>query len=255
MKKNIIANWKMNPKTAAEAVTLAEQIEQHAAASTNVEVVVAAPFLFLPFIREKLKSVKLGAQNVFWKNPIGAFTGEVSAVQLSEFGVTHVIIGHSERRANLGESDDMVNMKVLAALEVGLKPVICVGELTHDDTNFITGLKQLTAAVQNVSAAQAKNLIVVYEPVWAISTNPNAAPAIPQNAINARGLIEKFFTDTYGSWGFGDIQILYGGSVNPENIESFLSEGKMDGALVGGASLDAEKFGKMIEIANGVVSL
>lgn len=245
----IIANWKMNPATFAEAVLLARKIERGLAGIRGVEVVIAPPFPFLMEVGRVLKKSKLGSQDIFWAD-IGPYTGEVSWRQLKEVGAEYAIIGHSERKLHIGENDEMINKKVRAALEHGVSPVLCIGERERAG-NDIPGTvgEQLKNALRGVKKSFLKGLIVAYEPVWAISTMPGARPDTPDNAFRALVYIRKTITRLYGRTAGETVRIIYGGSVKAGNIASFLREGKMEGALVGGASLDPKEFVKIVRIA------
>ncbi|MDP3710556.1 MAG: triose-phosphate isomerase [bacterium] len=249
MKTLIIANWKSNPQTAKDAVALALAVDFGIQKYKKVDVVVASPFLFISQVKDVLKSSKLGAQNSFWSG--GAYTGEVSPEQLKNIGVEYCIVGHSERRGYLGETDGEINKKVKALLKNKLKVILCVGEKERvgKDIPEIVG-EQLKKSLDGVKSSEVLNLIVAYEPVWAISTNPGARPDTPANAFQAMLYIRRILTDIYGKPTAVKIKIIYGGSVNSQNISGFLKEGRMEGALVGGASLKAEEFVEVVKIAN-----
>lgn len=228
----------MNPESATEAVSLAKGIENGISKSIN-EVVIAPPFPFLSAVKKVLKHAKLGAQDDFWENK-GARTGEVSPTMLKNSGVKYVIIGHSERRW-LGETDEMINKKIKGTLKAKLKPILCVGE--HLETrkkglaaakNFIKN--QLKIDLKGVSAG----MVIAYEPIWAISTNTNGQADKPEDALE----MIRFIKSIAGP----KAKILYGGSVTLKNAENFLQYKEIDGALVGGASLKAEEFNKIVGI-------
>lgn len=237
----IIANWKANPDSPGRALLLAQKIERGISSIRNSEVVIAPPFPFIPLVGGVLKRVKLGAQDAFWAD--GPYTGEVSGRQLKNIGVQYVIIGHSERRIHLGETDELINKKVRALLEHGMSPVLCIGERERSEVAIpaIVG-EQLKKALEEVRKSHLKNLVVAYEPIWAISTMPGARPDTPDNAFRAMVYIRKIIAGLYGSKAAGVVRIIYGGSVNDKNIVSFLRDGKMEGALVGGASLRPDEF-------------
>ena len=250
-KKLIVANWKMNPASEKGAILNAEKIEKAAMVSKNTDVVVAPPFPFIISVGKALKKAKLGAQDVFWEEK-GAFTGEISCQQLKNINVQYVIIGHSERRIFLAESDESVNKKVNAALKNGLRAILCVGERERNVYNEIPEIvgEQLEKALDGVKKpALLKNLIVAYEPVWAISTMSGARPDTPDNAFRARMYLRKVLTKLYGATHGGSVKIIYGGSVNTGNVSGFLGEGTMQGALVGSASLDPIQFGEIVKNA------
>jgi triosephosphate isomerase (TIM) len=232
MGKLIVANWKMNPATEAEAVLLAKEVDLEGA-------VICPPFAFVASVGDVLKRAKLGAQDVFWEGS-GAYTGEVSAHELKSVGVEYVIVGHSERRA-FGETDEVVNKKVRAVLGEGLVPILCVGESREVRDKGIETAKefirdQLGACLVGVSTGA----VVAYEPIWAISTSRAGEPETPEDAAEMISFIKE--------QAFG-VCTLYGGSVNAENAAGFLSQEAIGGALVGGASLKPGEFTKIIELS------
>ncbi|MDO8664636.1 MAG: triose-phosphate isomerase [Candidatus Liptonbacteria bacterium] len=250
MEKLIVANWKENPASLKEAVSLVRQIEKGISKANKNEVVIAAPFPFLLAVKEILKHAKLGAQNVFWEDG-GAYTSEVSPSMLKNSGVEYVIIGHSERR-RLGETDEMINKKIIATIKAGLKPILCVGE--HFETrkrglaaakNFVKD--QLKKDLKNLPTTHypllTSRLIVAYEPIWAISTNKNAHADKPEDSLEMIRFIKSFLASKPYTL---NPRVLYGGSVTSRNAKSFLQYKEIDGALVGGASLKAEEFKKII---------
>ena len=218
--KLIAANWKSNPDTAktAERLALAEDYEG---------VIIIPPFQYLERVRSVLKHASLGAQNVFWENG-GPFTGEVSPSQLKNLGVSFVIAGHSERRAYLGETDDMINKKIKAALSEGLQ--VITNQIRYD--------------LRGVKRSDAKKVIITYEPIWAISTSQNAEPDIPEEAAEICAYI-KNLVNVRG--------VIYGGSVNAKNAKEFLGRDDIDGALVGGESLKPKEFQKIVSAATPLV--
>lgn len=240
----------MNPDSPGRAVMLASKIERLMKGIKNVEVVIAPPFPFLLPIAGVLKKAKLGAQNMSWED-IGPFTGEVSWRQLKYIKAHYVIIGHSERKIHLGETDDMINKKVRAAVENGLHPILCVGERKREESAIpaIVG-EQLIVALRGVKKHDVKRLILAYEPIWAISTMPGAIADTPPNAHHAALYLRKVVADLYDRKTADEVRIIYGGSVNAKNIGSFLHEGTMQGALVGGASLDPKEFLGILQSAS-----
>lgn len=225
----IIANWKMNPGSSPEAWDLAEAVKKGVADVKGVQVVLCPPFVFVPQILPS-ESVEIGGQDCFWEER-GAFTGEVSPSMLKNLGCSYVILGHSERKSNLGETLEMVNKKLRAALAAGLTPVVCVGEHIEQE------LKEI---LKDLNENDLKRSVLVYEPEWAISTSPNAKPDTPEHAQKAIAQIKKIA-------GF-DIPVLYGGSTNSKNIKGFIESGAQ-GALVGSASLDAKEFIQLVRNA------
>lgn len=252
VKPLIIANWKMNPDAPGRAALLAHKIERSIARIRNVDVVIAPPFPFLLPIAAVIRRAKLGSQNVFWRD-IGAYTGEVSWYQLKNLKVEHVIVGHSERRLFLGETDEMVNKKVRALLENGMTAILCVGERERvgDDIPEVVG-EQIEAALKGIKKRFIKKLVIAYEPIWAISTMPNARPDSPENAFRAMIYIRKVLASLYDRAVSMEVRIIYGGSVKANNVNGFLQEGHMQGALVGGASLDQEEFVEIVSIASRI---
>lgn len=258
MKKLIVANWKMNPASESEAVHLAKF-------SDEKNVVICPPFPFLGAVKSVLRKADLGAQDVFWQNPIpgGAFTGEISINMLKKVGAAYVILGHSERRHYLAETDEIINQKLKAALAFGLKVVLCVGEPLSVRTeglksaeNFVKS--QLVKDLKNTSnllrpsgasgdggKPTTQNLIIAYEPIWAIGTGK---PDKPEDSATKVSFIKAFLsTKTYNL----KPHVLYGGSVTSANSPRIFECKEIDGVLVGGASLKAEEFKKIIKIANG----
>lgn len=245
MRRPMIAgNWKMN-KTPAETVALLQQLKT-IQPLTNVEIVVCPMTVSLFAAAPLLKGtqISLGAQNVHFEDK-GAFTGEANCASLKELGVTYVILGHSERRQYFGETDETVNRKVRKVLESGLKPIICVGEtLTQKEqgiTNEVVCL-QTKAALCGVSTAQITDCIIAYEPLWAIGTGKTATAQDANRTIAAiRGAVKELF-----GYSAEDVRILYGGSMNEKNAGELMRQPEIDGGLIGGASLVAEKFEKVV---------
>lgn len=247
-RKPIIAgNWKMNCTT-KEAVQLATAIKRELFDEEKIEVVVCPPFTALSSVSEILQDspIELGAQDMFWELK-GAYTGEISGQMLKELGCRYVIIGHSERRRYFVETNEMVNRKVKSALNQGLYPIICVGETKEEREKGVTERiveEHIRGALKDVNNEEVLNCVIAYEPVWAIGTGINATP---QQAQEIHSFIRnRLLTDLYGDNIAGKIRIQYGGSVTPENIKSLMSEPDIDGALVGGASLNAEGFVRIV---------
>ena len=245
MRRPMIAgNWKMN-KTPAETVTLLQEIKK-IQPKTNVEVVVCpmTVSLFAAGAQLKGSDIKLGAQNVHFEDK-GAFTGEANLASLKELGVEYVILGHSERRQYFGETDETVNKKTHKVLDGGLKPIICVGESQKQKEMGITNevvCMQTKAALSGVSTAQIRDVVIAYEPIWAIGTGLTATAQDANRTIAAiRGAIRELFGDAAQ-----DVRILYGGSMNDKNAGELMSQPEIDGGLIGGASLVAEKFEKVV---------
>jgi triosephosphate isomerase len=246
-RKLIAANWKMykDPRQTDEFFRefLPLVCEHH-----RDEIVVCPPYIDLHRALALAEGSKIfvGAQDVFWKDE-GAFTGEVSARMLTAIGCTHVIIGHSERRQYFGETDDTVNLKLKAALEHGLAPIVCVGEGLEEREAGLTEdvlRRQCTRTFHALSARKAAKLVIAYEPVWAIGTGKTATPAMASSAHTiVRGEARKAFGQEFAE----ALRILYGGSVKPANAPALMSEEEIDGALVGGASLEAKSFAAIVK--------
>ena len=245
----IAANWKMH-KTAAETAAFCHAIRRNEADFTGVEVLICPPFTALAAAAAALEGspVKLGAQNMHFESQ-GAFTGEVAAPMLLEYGVEYVIVGHSERRHLMGEDDRQVGRKVKAALESGLKPILCVGETEKEREQSLTEKvleKQLAGALEGLDPGTIGSLVVAYEPVWAIGTGRAAST---DDAESAALLIRQFFQNRLGVNASSGLRIQYGGSVKADNIGSFVMLPSVCGALVGGASLEADAFRALIQAA------
>ena len=247
----IIANWKANPDKLSEAINLAKKTEVGVSAARNIEVVIAPPFPFLPEVKKVIKKVRLGAQDAF--SDSGPFTGEVSWKELSDLGVEYALVGHSERRSILGESNEIINRKIKALLKNKIKTVLCVGEKERSGAEIPEEVgDQLKKDLEDVRPADIKNLIIAYEPIWAISTNPEAKADTPANAFQALIYIRKILTALFGANSIKGVRIIYGGSVRSGNIVSFLEDGKMEGALVGGASLNIQEFSEIVSKASAI---
>jgi triosephosphate isomerase len=248
-KKLIAGNWKMN-KTSAEAVALARDIVTGAGTRSDVEVLLCPPFTALESVAKVVdgSQVRLGAQNMHFESS-GAFTGEVSAPMLRAFFATHVILGHSERRALFGETDELVNRKVLSALKNQLRPIICVGESLKEREAGST-LKvvqtQTERALEGVSKEMAPSIVIAYEPVWAIGTGKVATT---EQAQEVHAFIRGLLTKLLGEAAAQRIRILYGGSMKPSNAPELLAQKDIDGGLIGGASLEARSFLELVSAA------
>lgn len=246
-KKLIAANWKMY-KVPDDTHDFFRNFLPLVADHTRDEIVVCPPFVDLPAAVEAAKgsNLSIGAQDMHWEKE-GAFTGEISSGMLLAVGCTHVIIGHSERRQYFGETDDTVNLKLKAALEAGLTPIVCVGEVLEEREAGLTDdvlRRQCLRAFHAISAKKAAKLVVAYEPVWAIGTGKTATP---QLAADAHQLIRSEAAKAFGEKLADSLRILYGGSVKPENATTLMSEEEIDGALVGGASLDPKSFAAIVK--------
>lgn len=246
MKKLIVANWKLNPQTYRRAEKLAGAISRAAKSFRSVETVLCPPFVWLECLADEFAGKAVfGGQDVFWENQ-GPYTGEVSPTMLKAVGAQWVIIGHSERRRHLGETDEMIHRKVKAARAAGLKVILCVGETLaarrrgHTHAVLRSQMRKALAGVKRFDMKNSR-LVIAYEPVWAIGTG---MPETPQNA-NA---VAAFVRNVLGT----HIRVLYGGSVNAGNIREYLMMPAISGALVGGASLRPAEFIKMLAIADSV---
>ncbi len=246
MRKPIIAgNWKMNktPREAAELIQALKPLVKDA----KPTVVVCVPAVDLYEAKKALKGskIKLGAQNVHFE-AAGAYTGELSAAMLREAGAEYVIVGHSERRAYFGETDETVNRRATAALRGGLVPIICVGETRQQReagyTNALVAYQTLIA-LTGLSADEVKKVVIAYEPVWAIGTGLTASD---EEANATIGVIRQAIAGAYGKRVAGQVRIQYGGSMNPKNVKGLMAQPEIDGGLIGGASLKAEDFSKVV---------
>ncbi len=245
----LIANWKANPVTEGDAVRLAERVEEIAGGCRGVDIVVAPSYPFIPAVRRAIKRAFLGAQDAFWERT-GAYTGAVSFEQLHALGVMYVIVGHSERRIHFGETVEMIHRKVQALTKHGFRVVLCIGERERlgDDIPQVIA-EDLRTALSGVPRSRLSMLVVAYESVWAISTNPGGVPDTPERALSAKLYIRRILADLYGRIVAERVPIIYGGSVSAKNVAGFFREGGMQGALVGKASLNAEEFGDIARIA------
>jgi len=244
----IAGNWKMHG-TAAQARQLASGLAQRLGSiAKDRQVVIAPPFTSLRAAAEAIhgSAIELGAQNVHWEAS-GAFTGEISAAMLVDAGCRWAIVGHSERRLHFGETDATVGRRAGAALAAGLRPIICVGETLEERDNGLTlevVPRQIRAALLDLGPAAIRNVCIAYEPVWAIGTGRAATPA---QAAEVHAEIREIVAKVVDENEAQGLRILYGGSVKPENIDSLMAQPDIDGALVGGASLDVESFARIVE--------
>jgi triosephosphate isomerase (TIM) len=246
-KKLIAANWKMH-KTPDETRDFFRDFLPLVAGHDRDEIVVCPPYTDIAAAVETAQNsgIAIGVQSVHWKAE-GAYTGEISAKMLLCLGITHVIIGHSERRQYFGETDDTVNLRLKTALEAGLTPICCVGEVLEEREAGLCDdvlRRQCVRAFHAISARKAAKLVVAYEPVWAIGTGKNATPEI---AAQAHAVIRREATEIFGEEFATKLRILYGGSVKPDNASSLMAQEEIDGALVGGASLDPKSFAAIVK--------
>lgn len=254
MRKPIIAgNWKLN-NTTTQAVEFVTLLKRGLSEVTDVDIVVCPVVTAIAVVHDVLleSNIAIGAQNLYWEDS-GAFTGEVSAPLLKEIGVEYVIIGHSERRQYFGETNQTVNKKIRAALNHGLTPIVCVGEVLDERENnktFDVIRTQCKESLAGFSADEMKAMVIAYEPVWAIGTGKTATPAQAQEVHKfIRELLVKMHNEEVAE----TLRLQYGGSVKPENIAELMAQPDIDGALVGGASLKADSFVSIVKNACGVV--
>jgi len=252
MNKLAVANWKMN-KGLVEAQKSAETIKTFILSNKNLhsEVVLCPAFISLETVRKVINGtgIKLGAQNVFYETN-GAYTGEISCSMLKSCGCEYVIVGHSERRQKFHETNEIINKKVLKALDEGLKPILCVGETLQEHQDRITDaviVEQVSQCLSHVSIEQVLNVVIAYEPVWAIGTGKNATPHQAEAAHNTiRKKLKKLYDEEISK----NIRIIYGGSITPKNAKELFVSDTINGGLVGGASLDENSFIEIIKAAH-----
>lgn len=247
MRKKIIAgNWKMN-KTLSGAVSFVNELKDKVN-GVEADVVVCPTFVCLPSVVEVANgsNIKVGAQNIHWADN-GAFTGEISGEMLKEIGVEYVIIGHSERRQYFGETDETVNSRLKAAIKYELKPIVCVGELLEERENGTTNEvleRQTVGALKDISADDVSNMVIAYEPVWAIGTGKTASSTDANDACKfIRGVVEKLYNKEVAE----SVRIQYGGSVKANNAHELFTTSDIDGGLVGGASLKTDDFTAIVK--------
>lgn len=248
MRKPLIAgNWKMHT-TISDAINLANGIKRELIDFNKVDILLCPPFTALSSVYEVIMdtNIKLGAQNIAWEKE-GAYTGEISSIMLKDCGCKFAIIGHSERRKYFGESDEMVNKRIKAALAGGVTPIVCVGETLEERERDLTTkviAKQLEGGLSDLSEDEANKIIIAYEPVWAIGTGKTATP---QQAQEIHKFIRTWVSDKISHPCASSLRILYGGSVKPDNIRELMNEEDIDGGLVGGASLKVDSFTEIVK--------
>jgi len=248
MKRYLIAgNWKMN-KTTGESIELAQKLVESLKDVNDRDILICPPFTALYSVYQVIKgtNIKLGAQDVFYENS-GAFTGEISPIMLKDVGCEYVIIGHSERRHIIGETDELINKKIKAAINNGLKTILCVGELLEEreaGKTLEVVKTQIEKGLNGVSKEEMKNIVIAYEPVWAIGTGKTAKP---EDAQEVHAYIRELLSKLYSKEIADETIIQYGGSVKASNIDSLMAMPDIDGALVGGASLIAEEFTRIVK--------
>jgi triosephosphate isomerase len=247
MKKLIVANWKMNPVNREKARKLLNSLKKRLTNIKKAEIVICPPFVYLPILAEGsfFKTFKLGAQDCFWKTE-GPFTGEVSPGMLKDLRVSYVIVGHSERRKTLSETDEMISEKVSGVLKAGLYPLLCVGETKKErekGRTFEVLRRQIKIGLKKVKKTEIKKVVIAYEPVWAIGTGEHCRV---KEATEAVLFFKKTIISLFGRRA-RDVKVLYGGSVNSKNSSDYLKEPWIDGLLLGRASLDALEFAKILK--------
>jgi triosephosphate isomerase len=239
-------NWKMN-KTIEEGLTLALRLKELLSGIDAVEIVIAPPFTILDRVKEGLgnSNIRLAAQNLFWEEE-GAFTGEISPVMVRDVGCEYVILGHSERRGYFGEDDSKVNKKMLVALKNELNPILCVGETLEEreeGKTFRVIESQVRAGLEGCLQGQMRHVTIAYEPIWAIGTGKTAKP---EEAEDVHQRIREVLHELFEMDALEDTRIIYGGSVGPQNVDALMAQPNIDGALVGGASLKADSFERIV---------
>lgn len=242
----IAGNWKMH-MTNEEGVALARRIRDLVGENRDMEIVIAPPFTALSDVKKIIEgsTIRLAAQDVFWERE-GAFTGEISPPMLKAIGCEYVIVGHSERRRIFGESDEMINKKLIATLQEDMRPILCVGETMEErraGKTLEVVRRQVDRGLQGIHGREIGDVVIAYEPVWAIGTGETATP---EQAEEVHCSIKEWLFEGFGFEEAKDCRVIYGGSVKPENIDALMAESNIDGALVGGASLKAESFARIV---------
>ena len=246
MKKFIIANWKCNPPTEKKAQQLFLSVKRGLKKKKNMEVIICPPFCYLSVINNNLSFLKLGAQNCFFEDK-GAYTGEVSCEMLKSLKCKYVIIGHSERRKIFGETNEIINKKIKKALKSGLEPIFCIGETLEEkqqNNTFKILEKEIKKGLEKVSKNEIEKIIIAYEPIWAIGSDN---PCDEDQAMTVALFIRKLISRLYNKQIAKKIRILYGGSTNSQNAFNYLRNSEIQGLLVGGTSLEAKEFIKMVK--------
>ena len=240
MGKIIIANWKANPAILEKAQELFRAEVAEAAKYKNAQTVICPPLVFLEKLA-KIDNTKLGAQDVFWE--------ESETLEPQRLGISHVLVGHSDRRYKIGETDEIINKKIKTALGAKIVPVLLVGEKNRGDDRRQILEKQLSLDLDGLDPGQISKVMIAYEPVWAISTTPDSEPDTPENTLQAIGIINDFLTIRYT---LNPRPCLYGGSVNKKNVADFLSHPEISGAVIGGASLRKDEFAEMLRVVSKI---
>lgn len=242
----IVGNWKMN-KTVSEAIEFVKILKNTISDVTNIEILICPPFTALHAVNNETRgsNISLGAQNLFWESK-GAFTGEISPTMIKDIGCSYVIIGHSERRQYFAETNKIINKKIKTAFVTTLIPILCVGETfkeREDNVAFKIIEKQVRESLCGLTLEQASSIVIAYEPVWAIGTGETSSP---EQAQEMHCFIRKIYEKIYGKNVADKVRILYGGSINPNNVLDLMKKPDINGGLVGGASLKVESFIKLI---------
>jgi triosephosphate isomerase len=249
MKPLVIANWKCNPINQKEAKKLFNSVKDGVKEIRNVEIVVCPPFVYLSVIKHKNSNIKIGAQDSFWENS-GAFTGGASPLMLKDLGCQYVILGHSERRIFFGDTDEIINKKIKAVISAGLGPIFCIGETEAEKKKGDTWKvleTQIAKGLSGVSEKEMENIVIAYEPVWAIGTgNPCSTDETKKSVQFIREVISNLYPDAT----LNNLRILYGGSVNSQNVGDYFAKSGIEGFIIGGASLKPEEFIKIVKIVS-----
>lgn len=250
----IIANWKMNPLSQKEAISLFDSVKKKVRKFKKIEVIICPPFIYLPFFKEKIsKNLKIGAQNCFFEEE-GAFTGEISPKMLKDQKVEYIILGHSERRRYFGETDEIINKKIKIVISQGINPILCIGESSKErkeNETFQILKNQIEESLKGISKEKIKKVkfSIAYEPIWAIGTGKSCSE---KDIEKASLFIKKILTKLYGPSILKRIRVLYGGSVNEMNAKKILKDGRVEGLLIGSASLKKEVFLKILKETNEI---
>ncbi|MBN2190019.1 MAG: triose-phosphate isomerase [Candidatus Aureabacteria bacterium] len=252
MRKPIIAgNWKLN-KTVSEAVKFVSELKEKVGGISDVDIIVCPPFTAVSKVADVLRgsNIRVGAQDAYWEEE-GAFTGEISPLMVKEAGCSYVILGHSERRAMFGDTNNTVNKKLKAVLNAGLTPIVCVGEKLEEREKGITKdivKDHIQGSLHGLKKEEMSEVVIAYEPVWAIGTGKTATP---EQAQEVHAYIRELLADLFGGGVAESVRIQYGGSIKPDNIKNLMSQKDIDGGLVGGASLKVDSFEKLVKYREG----
>lgn len=252
MNKTVVANWKMNPQTLEEAKELFSFYVSQSAKHSAVNIIICPPVIYLEEVvklKKESRHVVMGAQDFFWEEA-GAFTGQVSLNMLRQFDVKYALLGHSEKRYIAGETDEMINKKLLAALKHNVRPILLVGEKEKSDSREDILIDQLSRDLAGVDNGDISDVVLVYEPVWAISSNSGGQSDTPENAIEAIKIIKNIISKMFPGELVSNVPVLYGGSVNSKNISDFLIHDEIAGAVIGSSGLKKDEISPMLDIIN-----